>query len=151
MFELTDQAIKPSSLRKTFSNADSGGFVSFEGWVRNWNKGQRVQSLVYEAYEELALREGSKVLGEALQRFPVHKLIAVHRVGHLELTDVAVWVGATGRHRAESFAACRFAIDQIKARVPIWKKEFYQDGESEWVGCPACANHGHSSATIFAQ
>ncbi|MFP6900974.1 MAG: molybdenum cofactor biosynthesis protein MoaE [Opitutales bacterium] len=141
MFALTDQTIQPDSLRATFSSADCGGFVSFEGWVRNWNKGPRVRSLTYEAYEELALREGQQVLEEAYRQFSVRKLIAVHRVGHLKLTEIAVWVGSAGKHRDEAFAACRYAIDEIKTRVPIWKKEYYEDGESEWVGCEHCAKH----------
>ena len=141
MFTITDQVINPTSLRATFSNADCGGFVSFEGWVRNWNNGQCVQSLAYEAYEALALKEGQRVLDEACQQFPVRKLVAVHRVGHLELTDVAVWIGSAGQHRDEAFAACRYAIDEIKNRVPIWKKEYYENGKSEWVGCDHCANH----------
>lgn len=141
MFLLTDQAIHPATLRKTFSNADYGGFVSFEGWVRNWNNGRRVRSLAYEAYEALALKEGQRVLEEAHQQFPVSKLVAVHRVGHLELTDVAVWIGSAGQHRDEAFASCRYVIDEIKNRVPIWKKEYYENGQSEWVGCDHCAKH----------
>ena len=141
MFVLTDQDIKPASLRKTFINADCGGFVSFEGWVRNRNNGQHVRSLTYEAYEALALKEGQRVLEEAHQQYPVRKLVAVHRVGHLELTDLAVWVGAVGKHREEAFGACRYAIDEIKNRVPIWKKEYYENGKSEWVGCNHCAKH----------
>ena len=151
MFELTTQPIQDHKLRSSMVNSECGGFVSFEGWVRDWNEGRRVIKLHYEAYESLALSEGQRIMDEALKQYPIRNLCSIHRLGELEVRDVAVWVGATGRHRAESFAACRFAIDQIKARVPIWKKEFYQDGESEWVGCPACANHGHSSATIFAQ
>ncbi|MBG30661.1 MAG: molybdopterin-converting factor chain 2 [Opitutae bacterium] len=145
MFELTTQPIQEHELRSSMVNSECGGFVSFEGWVRDWNEGRRVNKLHYEAYESLALSEGQRIMDEALKQYPIRNLCSIHRLGELEVCDVAVWVGATGRHRAESFAACRFAIDQIKARVPIWKKEFYQDGESEWVGCPACANHGHSA------
>ncbi len=151
MFELMTQPIQEQNLRSSMVNSECGGFVSFEGWVRDWNEGRRVNKLQYEAYEALALSEGQKIVDEALKQYPIRNLYAIHRLGELEVRDVAVWIGATGRHREEAFAACRFAIDQIKARVPIWKKEFYQDGESEWVGCPACAKHGHSNATIFAQ
>ena len=151
MFELTTQPIQEESLRSSMVRSDSGGFVSFEGWVRDWNEGRRVKKLHYEAYEPLALNEGHRIVNEAFEKYPVRELRAIHRLGELKLSEIAVWVGAAGRHREEAFAACRFVIDQIKTRTPIWKKEFYEDGESEWVGCRFCAKHGNHPAVVVAQ
>ena len=151
MFELTTQPIQDKSLRSSMVRSDSGGFVSFEGWVRDWNEGRRVKKLHYEAYEPLALNEGHRIVNEAFEKYPVRELRAIHRLGELELSEIAVWVGAAARHREEAFAACRFVIDQIKTRAPIWKKEFYEDGESEWVGCRSCAKHGNHPAVVVAQ
>ena len=151
MFELTDQPIRTDALKTAMTRLDCGGYAAFEGWVRDWNEGRRVQSLHYETYEELALKEGMRILEEAREKHPVLELRAVHRVGPLELGEIAVWIGAAGKHREEAFAACRFAIDEIKARVPIWKKEFYEDGESEWIGCERCESHAHRHAVDFSQ
>ena len=118
---------------------DCGGFNSFEGWVRDWNNGRRVTGLHYEAYEELALKEGQMILEEVRQKTAVRELRAIHRLGSLELGETAVWVGAGGKHREEAFTACRLAIDGIKQRVPIWKKEFYEDGDADWVACKQCS------------
>lgn len=129
----------------------AGGFASFEGWVRNHNEGREVLSLTYEAFEALAISEGEKIITEAKQRFNVLQAYCVHRVGDCPLGEMAVWVGASAPHRAEAFAACRYIIDEVKHRIPIWKKEFYRDGDSGWVNCERCAqpsahNHTHNHA-----
>lgn len=123
------------------SSAEAGAFVCFEGRVRNNNDGKQVSRLEYEAYPALAQKEAEKVVEEAQGLFPLISVFGVHRVGALEIGDVAVWIGVLSRHRAEAFDACRYLIDQIKARVPIWKKEFYTDGTSVWVNCAECASH----------
>ena len=148
MFELTDQPICPDDLKIAMSRTDCGGFNSFEGWVRDWNEGRRVTGLRYEAFEELALKEGRRIIEEVCRKHPVRELRAVHRVGSLKLGEVAVWIGAAGQHREEAFAACRLAIDEIKVRVPIWKKEFYEGGESEWVGCESCAHRARQVGAV---
>ena len=126
-----------------------GGYASFEGWVRDHNDGRRVLRLDYEAYEALALREGERIVREALQRFGASRATCVHRIGELALGETAVWVGVSAAHRAEAFAACRWIIDEVKHRVPIWKKEHYVDGDSGWVNCERCASgaaDGHDHA-----
>ena len=107
--------------------------MTFEGWVRNHNEGQSVQSLEYEAYVPLAETEGAKILAEARSKFALVAAACVHRVGHLHLGDAAVWVGVTAEHRGAAFEACRYIIDEAKARLPIWKREHWADGTSEWV------------------
>ena len=141
MFLLTQRQIDVEALRKQMNSDEAGAFVSFEGRVRNFNEGKSVSSLEYEAYEALAVKEANKILQEARQLFSVLEIICVHRVGALQIGDIAVWVGVISRHRGEGFDACRYVIDHVKARVPIWKKEFYVDGSSTWVNCAECAEH----------
>jgi molybdopterin synthase catalytic subunit len=142
MFKISSKPILVESLRKGMISQECGGFVTFEGWVRDYNDGKAVLRLEYEAYAELAILEGQRVLGEARDQFPIKDVRVVHRVGLLQLKEVAVWVGAAAVHRHEAFEACRYVIDEIKRRVPIWKKEFFADGTSAWTRCERCAE-GH--------
>ena len=147
MMQMTASRIDPEQLRQQLANTAAGGFVTFEGWIRNENEGQEVLRLEYEAYEPLAIKEGQKVIAEAGEQFPLLHAMCVHRTGMLELGECAVWVAVTSAHRDEAFSACRFIIDQVKARLPIWKKEYYVSGDSGWVNCERCAEHGHGSET----
>lgn len=142
MIEVTSAVIDAEKLKRALCNAGAGGFCSFEGWVRNENDGRAVKRLEYEAYEPLVLAEGKKVLAEAQQKFPYLEARCVHRTGLLEIGDMAVWVGVASAHRDEAFKACRYIIDELKVRLPIWKKEHYADGDSGWVNCERCAAHG---------
>jgi molybdopterin synthase catalytic subunit len=145
-FRFTQQPIDTENARRELQNLGAGGYVSFEGWVRDHNEGREVTALEYEAFQELAVKEGDRIIIEALRRFPVGNALCIHRVGALRLGDMAVWVGVSSVHRGEAFDACRFIIDEVKHRVPIWKKEHYRDGHSGWVNCERCAapaNHPH--------
>ena len=142
MVEITNKTIDTSFLQRSLENPGAGGYCAFEGWVRNENEGHTVERLEYEAYEPLAVAEGAKVLAEARQRFPYLEARCVHRVGLLEIGECAVWVGVAAKHRDEAFKACRYIIDEIKHRLPIWKKEHYVNGDSGWVNCERCASHG---------
>ena len=139
MIEMTTQAIEPDVLRRTLFDPGAGAYCGFEGWIRNENEGHRVLRLEYEAYEPVAITEGEKILAEARDRYPHLKAHCVHRTGMLEIGDCAVWVGVSSPHRDEAFHACRYIIDQLKVRLPIWKKEYYADGHSGWVNCERCA------------
>ncbi len=141
MFEISSKPIEPEALRRSLFDDAAGGYCSFEGWVRNRNEGRDVRRLEYEAYEPLAVSEGQKVLEEAMQRFGYLQAGCVHRIGTLEIGELAVWVGVAAAHRDEAFKACRYIIDEIKMRLPIWKKEHYTDGDSGWVNCERCAGH----------
>ena len=143
MMEITQEAIDPAALQRSLLNPAAGGYCAFEGWVRNENEGHVVERLEYEAYEPLCISEGEKVLAEAKKKFPYLEARCVHRVGLLEIGDCAVWIGVVSAHRDEAFKACRYIIDEIKVRLPIWKKEHYVDGNSGWVNCERCATHGH--------
>ena len=107
--------------------------VTFEGVVRNENEGRRVLALEYEAFDAVAISEGQRIMKECAERFGLLSAKCVHRTGRLELGEVAVRIETCAPHRAEAFHACEAIIDEIKKRVPIWKKEFYEDGESEWL------------------
>lgn len=152
-FRFSKDAVDLATLRAELADPACGGFAAFEGWVRNHNEGRSVQRLEYEAYETLALREGARILEEARQRFGVPHLLCVHRLGELQIGELAVWVGVSAPHRDEAFRACRYVIDEVKHRVPIWKKEHYLDGDSGWVNCERCAaeaasahHHSHDHA-----
>jgi molybdopterin synthase catalytic subunit len=94
-----------------------------------------VKTLDYEAYAPLAQKEGRRIVKEARERFPITDARCVHRTGSLSLGDIAVWIAVSAGHRAAAFEACRFLIDEMKARLPIWKREHYADGSTEWVNC----------------
>ncbi|HEY5281863.1 MAG TPA: molybdenum cofactor biosynthesis protein MoaE [Polyangia bacterium] len=115
----------------------AGAVVSFDGRVRNHNEGRSVCKLAYSAYPALALSEGDRIVAEAMARFALSAAACCHRLGDLTLGEVAVRVWAAAAHREGAFAGCRYIIDEVKARVPIWKKETYVDGQSEWVVCHA--------------
>ena len=133
MFRLSETAIDAPALARELAHAGAGGCVTFEGRVRDNNDGRRVLRLGYQAYASLARSEADKILGEARAQFAIIDAACVHRVGVLEIGELAVWVAVTAPHRDAAFAACRYIIDEIKQRVPIWKNEHYADGESGWL------------------
>ena len=145
-FEFSDAPLAAGPLTASLADPAAGGFASFEGWVRDHNDGRAVRSLEYEAYAELAVKEGERIVAEAIARYGVRRARCVHRVGALPLGEMAVWVGVSAPHRAEAFAACRYIIDEVKHRVPIWKKEHYASGDSGWVNCERCAADGDAHA-----
>jgi molybdopterin synthase catalytic subunit len=133
---LVREPIDVSSLVGT-TPAD-GAVCLFVGVVRDENQGRPVLHLEYEAYQEMALPLMEEIAAETARRFPVTDVRLVHRLGRLEVGEASVAVAVCSPHRAEAFAACRFAIDSLKAKVPIWKKEFYADG-SAWLDGPGAA------------
>ena len=132
-FNISDQAIDQEALRELLAHDAAGAFVGFEGRVRDHNDGRAVTGLRYEAYSALAETEGERVLGEALARFGILDARCVHRIGDLGIGEVAVWVGVSAAHRDAAFAACRYIIDEVKSRVPIWKQERYREGDADWL------------------
>lgn len=135
MFRLSATPLDPVALQRAMADVRAGACVTFEGWVRNCNEGQPVLALDYEAYPLLADKEGARVLAEAREKFHVLAAQCVHRTGHLPLGELAVWVGVTAEHRGAAFEACRYVIDEMKARLPIWKKEHYVGGATAWINC----------------
>ena len=141
-FSVSKETIDREALRSSLLNASSGACVIFEGWIRDHNEGKAVLRLEYEVYRPLATSEGEQVLREAMQKFDIEDAACVHREGLLELSDTAVVAAAVAAHRDEAFRACRYIIDEVKHRLPIWKKEHYANGEAIWVNCKHCASHG---------
>jgi molybdopterin synthase catalytic subunit len=144
-FRFSTAALDPLALRAELTDPSCGGYAAFEGWVRNHHEGQQVTRLEYEAYVALAVREGERIVAEARDRFGIHGALCAHRLGSLELGEIAVWVGVAAAHRDEAFRACRYIIDEVKHRLPIWKKEHYRNGDSGWVNCERCAAAGPES------
>ena len=131
-FTVSVSPLDPARLAESLRAAHAGAYISFEGRVRNSDGARTVVALEYDAYPALCLAEGGAILGEALTGIVDAR--CVHRVGTLAVGDVAVWIGVIAAHRDEAFRACRFIIDEVKKRVPVWNKEHYADGSSEWVG-----------------
>lgn len=141
MFKISPAPLDPAALQRSLLDPRAGACVTFEGWVRDHNDGRTVLALDYEAFGELAEREGARIVAEARARFDVLALACVHRVGALRIGDLAVWVGVAAAHRGAAFEACRYVIDEAKARVPIWKKEHYADGASAWINSATRGDH----------
>jgi molybdopterin synthase catalytic subunit len=148
-FWFTHAPINSQQLNESLNEPSVGAVVVFEGRVRNHNQDREVTLLEYEAYERLANKEAEKIIQEAYEKFSVVKACCVHRLGKLTVGESAVWVGVSAAHRDGAFQACRYIIDQVKARLPIWKKETYTDGSSGWIMCEeerataACAMGGN--------
>jgi molybdopterin synthase catalytic subunit len=129
LVRLTREPIDLPSLQGATSG--DGAFCLFVGLVRDRNRGRTVVRLEYEAYEEMALPLMEEIAAEVRRRWPVTDVRIVHRLGSLDVGEPSVAVSVSSPHRDEAFTACRYAIDTLKATVPIWKKEFYADGQ-EW-------------------
>lgn len=137
-FAFSAAALEPERYRAAMGDAGCGGYVTFEGWVRNHNEGRRVERLEYEAYETMALDEMRRIGDEIVRRWTVVAISMVHRVGVVPIGEASVAVAVSAAHREEAFLACRYGIDTLKLTVPIWKKEYFRGGE-HWVG--PCHHH----------
>jgi len=135
MFKISHIPLEKLDLRKGLASDHAGAFSCFEGLVRRNNEGKIVSALEYEAHEVLCQTEAENIFREVYEQFDVISAQCFHRVGRLNVGDMAVWVGVIAGHRDDSFKACRYIIDQVKRRLPIWKKEYYEDGHSGWLAC----------------
>jgi len=133
MIHLTHDPIDYQTLTESVRRPHCGAVVLFLGTVRDLTGEQVTTALDYEAYPEMALKKLAQVEEETRARWPVGEMVLVHRLGHLEVSDVSVAAAVSCPHRADAFEACRYAIDRLKAIVPIWKKENWADGRTEWV------------------
>lgn len=138
MTVLTSSPIDVPALTAEVHDPARGGIASFLGVVRSHHQGRQVLRLEYSAYPEMAEAECARILGEAKGRWPVEVAVR-HRLGTLDPGELAVAVVVAGGHREEAFAACRFVIEELKRRVPIWKREHFADGSVEWVGAVGTA------------
>ena len=127
-----DRLIAAMSAGANESARSDGAVVTFLGLVRNHNVGRRVRYLEYEAYEPLALKTFEQIAAEVRDRWPGTRLALHHRVGRLEIGEASVAIAAASAHRADAYAACRYAIERVKQIAPIWKREFFEGGDV-WI------------------
>jgi molybdopterin synthase catalytic subunit len=132
-FAIVRHTIDIQSIINKVTHPNSGAICTFVGTVREMTRGKRTLFLEYQAYEKMAEKKLRQIGDEIVSKFPEAKVQIVHRVGRLEISDIAVVIAVSTPHRAEAFEACRYAIERIKEIVPIWKKENWEDGQS-WIG-----------------
>lgn len=131
---LTSDAIDVAALTREVAAGERGAISIFLGTVRNSNEGRAVDGIDYLAYDVMAVAEMNRILAEASDRFPGVAIVVEHRTGTLLVGDVSVAIACAHAHRGPALDANRYVIEQLKRRVPIWKREHYLDGTSEWVG-----------------
>lgn len=130
--QLYREALSPEYCRQYVADPQAGAIVEFVGLVRQQTKGKTVLRLEFEAYEKMALREMSRIAGQAIERYNAIKISIHHRIGVLQTGEIPVIVAVSAAHREAAFAACQYCIDTLKVTVPIWKKEVFEDG-AVWV------------------
>ena len=133
MFRVTDTPIDLQELVDCVTDPEAGAIATFIGTTRNNNQGRKVIALDYEAYPEMAEKELARLGEEAKRKWQICRIAIVHRIGPVQITEPSVIIAVSAAHREAAFAACRFAIEEIKKTVPIWKKEVYEGGEI-WIG-----------------
>ncbi|MBN2336261.1 molybdenum cofactor biosynthesis protein MoaE [Candidatus Bathyarchaeota archaeon] len=132
LIKVQREDIDIEGILETVKGGTSGCVVSFLGTVRDTSKGRRIERMSVEVYEGMAVKQLEAIRGEALERFGVHEVAVVHRYGDLEVGDNIAFIAVSAGHRREGFEACMYVIDELKTRVPLWKKEYTPDGEV-WV------------------
>ena len=130
--KLVLEPIDPLALAAYVRGNGDGAMVIFDGFVRDHSKNRRTLYLKYEAYEPMALAKIQEIAAHLHNQFPIHRVAMVHRLGRLEIGETSVYIAVSAAHRAAAFDACRYAIDTLKCTVPIWKKEYFEDG-SVWA------------------
>lgn len=131
--DVTAEAIDPGSVLARVGGPEDGAVAFFAGVVRNENEGRPVSGMEYEGYDEMARDELSAIVAEAADRAGTGRIAAVHRLGRLSVGEVSVAIAVSAPHRGEAFAAARYIIEEIKKRLPVWKREHYLDRETKWL------------------
>ncbi len=135
---IVEEPIDLADLLGKYHHPKAGAVVLFSGEARNHHMGKAVDFLEYESYKPMAERVIREIVDEAMVRWELHQAICIHRVGRVDISMTAVVVITTASHREEAYAANRYIIDRVKKDVPVWKKEHFSDGTSEWTGCDHC-------------
>ena len=130
--ELVRAPIDPTHLTNHVRAGEDGAIVAFDGFVRDRSRNRRTLFLEYEAYETMAVLKLQEIAASIHEKFAIHRIAIIHRLGRLEIGETSVFIAVSAAHRAAAFDACRFAIDTLKRTVPIWKKEYFDDG-SVWA------------------
>ncbi|HTF25486.1 MAG TPA: molybdenum cofactor biosynthesis protein MoaE [Candidatus Limnocylindria bacterium] len=141
LYQLVREPIDMAALARHVRAPDDGATVTFDGFVRNQSHNRPTLHLDYEAYESMALAKMREIGVQLHEKYSIHRVAMVHRLGRLGIGDTSVFIAVSAPHRAAAFDACRFAIDTLKRTVPIWKKEYFEDGavwaEGELPPAPA--------------
>jgi molybdopterin synthase catalytic subunit len=130
---LVTSPVDVAALTREVAGDERGAITLFLGTVRNTNEGRAVDGIDYSAYEAMAVEEMNRIVGEATERFAGVEIALEHRIGALRVGDVSVAIACAHAHRTPALDACRYVIEELKRRVPVWKREHYLDGTSEWV------------------
>lgn len=131
--EITREPIKIEEVYQKVVRREAGAVTTFVGTVRELTHGKKTLYLEYEAYESMALKKMRQIVGEMKEKWPVLEVVIVHRVGRLDITDIAIAIAVSSPHRPDAYEANRYALERVKEMVPIWKKEHWEDGE-KWIG-----------------
>ena len=138
MIEITHELLDPQSATASVRRDSNGAVVTFLGATRRTSMDKTVLYLEYEGYVPMALKKLREIADEVAQKWPIHDISILHRIGRLEIEDISLVVAIASPHRKEAFQACGYVVDRIKETVPIWKKEVFEDGQV-WVGCQSHA------------
>ena len=130
---MEDEPLDVLAVADFLRTEEAGGVDIFLGTTRRWTRGRETMRLEYESYRPMALSEMERLYNEATERWPISRASIHHREGIVPVKEISVIIGVSTPHRSDAFEACRYLIDELKRRVPIWKREFYSDGEVEWV------------------
>jgi molybdopterin synthase catalytic subunit len=133
MFKVTTEPLSVQQVNDLVKRPTDGAVVTFDGIVRNNFEGRAVQYLEYEAYAEMAERKMTEIGDDVRGKFPIGEIAMVHRIGRLEIGESSIVIAVAAPHRHAAFEACAYAMDRVKEAVPVWKKEFFADGEDHWV------------------
>jgi molybdopterin synthase catalytic subunit len=133
MFRVTTEPLNVQTVNDWVKRPTDGAVVTFDGIVRNNFDGRPVRYLEYEAYAAMAEQKLAEIGEEMRRKFPVGEIAMLHRIGRLEIGESSIVIAVAAPHRHAAFEACAYAMDRIKEEVPIWKKEFFTDGEEHWV------------------
>jgi len=131
---IVTEPIRPEAVLKSLASPEDGACLLFLGVVRNHNEGKAVSGLEYEAYEGMAERTLSDIAAETSHRFGTDRIMVLHRIGALRIGEVSTAIAVATPHREEAYRASRYVIEELKQRLPVWKREQYEGGESRWVG-----------------
>ncbi|WP_117168986.1 molybdenum cofactor biosynthesis protein MoaE [Paraliobacillus sediminis] len=133
LYVITDQAIQLEDVVNKVERREAGAITTFIGTVREWTKGKQTLYLEYQAYVPMAIKKMEEISNEALEKWPDSKIAVTHRIGRLEISDVAIVIAVSSPHREAAYRANQYVIERMKQVVPIWKKEHWEDGET-WIG-----------------
>lgn len=136
MIKIVQSKILSEEYTSRLYDSSCGAVVTFEGRVRDHNDEKKVIKLSYDCYYPMAMKILEEIRKNTLTRWNLSKLLIVHRIGEISIGEISIWIGVASVHRQEAFESCRFVIDEIKVKAPIWKKEIYSDGDYTWIeGC----------------